>query len=115
MPAWLIPTLQAIAPHIGTIISAAKPVFTKKPAETPADQKTLVLQQQIAELQTAAADNATHIYELAAQMQKTVAALEEGALQVNAKLRRLLIVCIATGLLSSGALLAVLASIAQHP
>ena len=35
MPSWLIPALKAILPHVGTIVDAAKPVFTrKKPAGT---------------------------------------------------------------------------------
>jgi len=98
MPAWLIPTLKAIAPHIGTIISAAKPVFTKKDA-APNEQSQL-LQQQVAELQAAVAGNAAHIHELAAQMQRTVAALEQGALVAEQKLNRALTFCIASGALS---------------
>jgi hypothetical protein len=99
MPAWLIPTLKAIAPHIGTIISTAKPVFTKKSAEADPNQ-TGLLQQQVTELQTAVAANATHIHELAAQMQKTVTALEEGAVVAEKKLQRAMIVCVAAGVLS---------------
>jgi hypothetical protein len=99
MPAWLIPTLKAIAPHIGTIITAAKPVFTKKSAGTEANQ-TQLLQQQITELQTAAASNAAHIHELAAQMQKTVTALEEGASIAEKKLDRAMKICIVSGVLS---------------
>ena len=30
MAAWLIPALKAIIPHVGTVIAAAAPVFTKK-------------------------------------------------------------------------------------
>src|SRR3989449_8512003 len=69
MPAWLIPALKAVLPHIGTIISAAAPVFTRKNADAVANQ-TLLLQQQITELQSAASQNAAHIKELAAQLQR---------------------------------------------
>jgi len=87
MPAWLIPALKAALPHIGAIISAAAPVFTRKSADAVANQ-TLLLQQQITELQSAASQNAAHIKELAAQLQSTVAALEQTASIAEAKLRR---------------------------
>jgi hypothetical protein len=93
MPAWLMPTLKAIAPHVGTILSATLPVFTKKSSE--AANQTAILQQQVSELQTAAAANATHVRELAAQMQQTVTALEQGAQLVEARLTRLSWLCIA--------------------
>src|SRR5439155_25236854 len=76
MPAWLLPALKAVLPHIGTIISAAAPVFTRKNADAVANQ-TLLLQQQITELQSAASQSAAHIKELAEQLQSTVAALEQ--------------------------------------
>jgi hypothetical protein len=91
MPAWLVPALKAIAPHIGTIISAAKPVFTKKGAA--ASDPSQLLQQQITELQTAVAENAT-------QMQKTVVALEEAAAIAERKLNRVAAYCVAAGAVS---------------
>jgi hypothetical protein len=39
MAGWLIPALKAVLLHVGTIISAAKPVFTKKSDETGANQR----------------------------------------------------------------------------
>jgi len=99
MPAWLIPALKAVLPHIGTIISAAAPVFTKKNADAVANQ-TLLLQQQITELQSAASQNAAHIKELAAQLQSTVAALEQAASIAEAKLRRALLLCVASTVIS---------------
>ena len=33
MAAWLIPALKLVLPHVGTIFSAAAPVFTKKKVE----------------------------------------------------------------------------------
>ena len=95
MPAWLIPTLKAVLPHIGTIISAAAPVFTRKNADAVANQ-TLLLQQQITELQSAASQNAAHIKELAAQLQSTVAALEQAASIAEAKLRRAFLLGVAS-------------------
>ena len=77
MAAWFIPALKAILPHIGIILSAAVPVFTQKNADAAANQT--LLQQQIAELQSAVSQNTLHIKELAAQLQSTVAALEEAA------------------------------------
>jgi len=103
MAAWLIPALKAVLPHVGTIISAAMPVFTKKKADAAANQ-TLLLQQQITELQSAASQNAAHIKELAAQLQSTVAALEQAASIAEAKLRRVLLFCLVAMVLSAIAL-----------
>jgi len=83
MPGWLLPALKAILPHVGSIVDAAKPVFTRKKPETGTD-----LQQQIAELQAAATANAEHVKELAEQLQSTVAALEQSALIAESRLRR---------------------------
>ena len=98
MAAWLIPALKAVLPHIGTIISAAAPVFTRKGADA-ANQA--LLQQQISELQSAASQNAEHIRELAAQLQSTVAALEQGAAIAEAKLRRAVLLCVAATAVSA--------------
>jgi len=103
MAAWLIPALKAVLPHVGTIISAAAPVFTKKGVDAVANQ-TLLLQQQVTELQAAASQNAAHIKELAAQLQSTVAALEQAASIAEARLRRALLSCAAATVLSAAAL-----------
>jgi hypothetical protein len=100
MAAWLIPALKAVLPHIGTIISAAAPVFTKKKIEATANQAAL-LQQQIGELQAAAAQNSAHIKELAAQLQSTVAALEQAASVAESRLRLALLFCVAATALSA--------------
>src|SRR6266487_351995 len=100
MPSWLIPALKAVLPHIGTIISAAAPAFTRKNADAVANQ-TLLLQQQITELQSAASQNAAHIKELAEQLRSTVAALEQAASIAEAKLRRALLLCVASAALSA--------------
>lgn len=91
MPSWLLPALKAVLPHIGTIVDAAKPVFTrKKPADTTAANPASpdVVQQQIAELQAAASQNADNIKELAEQLQSTVAALQTSAALAESRLRR---------------------------
>lgn len=87
MAAWLIPALKAVLPHVGTIISAAAPVFTKRQGDTGNDQQ--VLQQQITELQNAASQNAAHVKDLAAQLQRTVSALEEAADAAESRLRQM--------------------------
>ena len=84
MATWLIPALKAVLPHIGTIISATAPAFTKKGTAPTTDQIHL-LQQQISELQAAASQNATHVKELAEQLQNTVAALEQAASAATSK------------------------------
>jgi len=90
MPAWFIPALKAVLPHIGTIISAAAPVFTRKNADAVA----------ITELQSAASQNAANIKELAEQLQSTVAALEQAASIAEAKLRRALLLCVVSAVVS---------------
>jgi hypothetical protein len=100
MAAWLIPALKAVLPHVATIISAAAPVFTRK--SDAANQA--LLQQQITELQSAASQNAEHIKELAAQLQSTLAALEQAAAIAEAKLRRVILLCVAATGVSAAAL-----------
>jgi uncharacterized protein YlxW (UPF0749 family) len=102
MAAWLIPALKAVLPHVGSIIEAATPVFTRKKADAAANQA--VLQQQIAELQSAASQNAAHVKELAAQLQSTVAALEHDAALAEERLRRVTRWCIVAMLFSAIAL-----------
>lgn len=92
MAPWLIPALKAALPHIGSILSAAMPVFTKKNPD--ADPDRALLQQQIAELQTAASQNTAHIKELAAQLQTTIAALESAAAVTLARNRRISQLCL---------------------
>ena len=101
MAAWIVPALlKAVLPHVGTIISAAAPVFTKKKADADPNQ-TFLLQKQITELQSAASQNAAHIKELAAQFQSTVAALEQAALIAEAKLQRARGFCLGVAVLSA--------------
>lgn len=85
--AWWLPALKAVLPHVGAIIDAAKPVFTRKKASAPGEQAELA-QQQIAELQAAVSQNAGNVRELASQLQSTVAAIEQAATAADRNLRR---------------------------
>jgi hypothetical protein len=100
--AWFVPALKAVLPHVGTLITVAAPVFTRKSAEA-ANQAQLV-QQQIAELQAAASQNADHIKALAGQLEETVSALHQAAAIAEARLRRAYLLCAAAVVLSAVAL-----------
>ncbi len=113
MAAWLIPALKAVLPHIGTIISATSPVFTRKKADAASNQGALQ-QQQIAELQAAASQNTAHIKELAAQLQSTVAALQQAAEAAETKLQRARMLCLAAAICSAISLGAVLLLVAMR-
>lgn len=102
MAAWLIPVIKSILPHIGTIISAAAPVFTRKSGNDA------TLQQQITELQSAASANDTHIKDLAAQMQAAIETLEKVTLLAEKNYRHARLLCIASCILSLAALSIVL-------
>jgi len=104
MASWILPALRAVLPHVKTIYDTAAPVFTKKKAETAPDP-TVLLQQQISELQAAAAQNTTHVKELAAQLQSTVAALQEAATLAEHRLRRVTIIAAVAGAISVASLL----------
>ena len=88
MAAWLIPAVKAILPFVSPIVSAALPVFTTRKPGAPVQDPGGVLQQQITELQQAASQNALHVKALAAQLQKTVTALETATNLAEARVRR---------------------------
>jgi multidrug resistance efflux pump len=111
MASWIIPALKAVLPHVKTIYDTAAPVFTKKKADALPDA-TPLMQQQISELQSAAAQNTAHVKELAAQLQSTVAALQEAASLAEHRLRRVTILAAVAGALSVVALAVALAAIA---
>lgn len=113
MAAWLIPALKLVLPHVGTIFSAAAPVFTKKKPEE-ADSQTALLQQQITELQAAASQNAAHIKDLAAQLQRTVTAVEEAAETTETRLRRAVMFSVISTVVSVAAIgIALIAMLAR--
>jgi hypothetical protein len=88
MAAWFIPAVKAILPLVSPIISAALPVFTTRKSDEAATTQSGILQRQITELQTAASQNALHVKELAEQLHKTVATLEQGAAVAEARFKR---------------------------
>jgi uncharacterized membrane protein len=94
MAAWLLPAVKVILPYLSSIVAAATPVFTTRKSDGAAAAQAHILQQQIAELQSAASQNAVHIKELAEQLQKTVAALEQGASLAESRFRRTAALCI---------------------
>ena len=105
MPAWLLPVVKFILPHLGSIVLASKPTFTRrKEGETGAG----VVQEQIAELQAAVSENASHIKALAEQLRLTVRALEEGAAVAEKRMRRIYALVVIAALFSLAALGAVL-------
>jgi hypothetical protein len=74
--ALLLPVLKAVLPHLGTILSAASPAFSSRPADP-----------QIAELRAAVSRNAAHTKELAEQLERTITALDDAARVAEARLR----------------------------
>jgi hypothetical protein len=87
MPGWFLPAVKLVLPHLGTIVAAAKPAFTKRKAAV-ADDENGVVQQQIAELQAVASQNTTLIKDLAEQLRLTVTALEQGAAEAEKRMKR---------------------------
>jgi uncharacterized protein YlxW (UPF0749 family) len=93
---WLV-VGKLILNNLDSIIGVVRPAFTRKKADT-VTAETELLNQQIAELQTAASNNAEQIKELAAQLKELVASLEQGATEAatdRAAIRRLAYVAIA--------------------
>jgi hypothetical protein len=89
MAGWIQAALRAVLPHVGDIIAAGKPMFTKRELPSAANQD--LVQQQIAELQGAVSQQSAHIKELAAQLENTVNALAKAAQAADERLRRVLI------------------------
>jgi hypothetical protein len=92
--AWLLPAVKVILPYLGSIVAAAIPVFTTQKSDEAAAAQAQLLNQQIAELQSAASQNAVHIKKLAEQLEKTVTALEQGASLAESRFRRTSALCI---------------------
>ncbi len=102
--AWLVPAVKAVLPYVSSIVAAAVPVFTTRKRDEAAAPQTELPQQQIAELQSAVSQNAVHIKELAGQLQKTVAALEQGASLAEARFKLLAALCVGAFLVACIAL-----------
>ena len=74
MAVWL-PVLKAALPYISNIVAAALPAFTQRKSAEAAGAADLI-NQQIAELQTAVTGNAAALKTLAEQVEKTLTALD---------------------------------------
>jgi len=86
--------------NLDKIMAVVKPAFTRSKIEA-VDSQTDLLNQQIAELQAAAAANAEQIRVLAAQLKDVVAALEQAGVAAateRAATRRLALVALFLGL-----------------
>lgn len=81
--AWAL--IKLATPYLPDILALAKPVFTRSKNPTPAPE---LMEQQIAELQAAATQNAESIKQLAADVQKTVEAVQAAAAQLERRLAR---------------------------
>jgi chromosome segregation ATPase len=103
----LLGALKAALPYVDTIVSVATPLFTKKKIEAASGQMEL-LQQQIAELQGASAQNAESVKEIAAQLKNVVVALEQAADNMERQHRRLRLFCIVAVALAASSLAFVL-------
>jgi hypothetical protein len=79
---WLV-VGKLVLSNLDTIIGVVKPAFTRKKVEALPSQ-TELLNQQIAELQSAASNNAEQIKQLAAQLKEVVAALAQAATEAAA-------------------------------
>jgi len=85
MSAW-VSALKAVLPYVTNIVTAAIPAFTARKGH---DRSAEVTAQQIAELQSAATHNAESVRVLAEQLQRTVSAVEQGAVNADRAMRRL--------------------------
>jgi len=85
MPAWL-PVLKAALPYVSNIVAAALPVFTARREE---DASGELISRQIAELQEAVTGNAETVKGLAAQVEKTITALDAGEADLAQRLANL--------------------------
>lgn len=82
--------------NLDSIMHVVRPAFTKKKLDE-ADERARLLNQQIAELQAAAASNAEQVQELAAQFKEVVAALAQSASEMAAERaarRRLVVISV---------------------
>lgn len=101
-PAWLIPTLKAVAPHLADIVASSLPAFAPRGASP-----------EIVELQLAVKRNAANVKELAEQLQRTVEAVDAAARVAERRLRLALWLSAGAVLLAVVALAAAILAIAR--
>ena len=70
--------------NLDSILGMVKPAFTNKKVDA-GDERTRLLNQQISELQAAAATNAEQVKDLAMQLKEVVAALAQSASEATAE------------------------------
>lgn len=83
--------ITVVAPYLPEIVRLARPIFTRTPpplVDLGQQRRNDVIDAQITELQDAASQNADSIGKLAADMQKTIEALQLGAARVERRLLR---------------------------
>lgn len=80
MPATWMTAIGAALPYIESVAKLALPVFKQRKSDKEAAESQ---QRQIEELQTAVTHNAEHVRALAQQLQTTMTALEQAALQLT--------------------------------
>jgi len=96
MPVPWLTVGKLVLGNLDTIMNVVKPGFTRKKLDENSERAAL-LNQQIAELQAAAASNAEQVNQLAAQLKEVVAALAQSAAEVTAERaarRRLVVVAV---------------------
>jgi uncharacterized coiled-coil protein SlyX len=99
MPVPWLAVGSLVLTNLEKIMAVVKPGFTRRNSEA-VDNQTELLNQQIAELQAAAAANAEQIRLLASQLKDVVAALEQAGLAAAAEraaTRRLAAIALAVG------------------
>jgi uncharacterized membrane-anchored protein YhcB (DUF1043 family) len=118
MPVPWLTVGKLVLGNLDSILHVVRPAFTRKKLEE-ADERARLLNQQIAELQSAAASNAEQVKELAAQLKEVVEALSNSAADAAAERaarRRLVQIALGLGglalLVSLGTLWMVLGRIA---
>ena len=105
---WLV-ALKAVVPYLEPLANVALPLFTKKKADAVSNQMEL-LQQQIAELQSASSANAERLRELAEQLKAVVVALEQAGTNVeraNRQVQVLAVLALVVACVSLGAVIIV--------
>jgi uncharacterized membrane-anchored protein YhcB (DUF1043 family) len=84
MPVPWLTVGKLVLGNLDTIVNVVRPAFTRKKLEEVPD-RTALLDQQIAELQAAAAGNAEQVRQLAAQLKEVVEALAQSAAEAAAE------------------------------
>jgi uncharacterized membrane-anchored protein YhcB (DUF1043 family) len=110
MPIPWIAVGSLVLGNLDSIMRVVRPAFTRKKLEDAPD-RTALLDQQIAELQAAAAGNAEQIRQLAEQLREVVTALAQSAAEVSAeraarqRMAKIALAVSAVALVTSGAAL----------